>query len=51
MTYPAPAAADNSEPQPNSCNTCHYHAKDKPEDLLNVLERVKASRRNRKTFD
>ncbi|MEE9169411.1 MAG: hypothetical protein V3U73_06565 [bacterium] len=37
--------------QPNSCNACHYHKNDKPEDMLDVLERVKASGKNRKTFD
>ena len=31
--------------QPNSCNGCHYHEKDKPEDMLNVLDKVKNKRR------
>ncbi|MBI4688201.1 MAG: hypothetical protein HY756_10575 [Nitrospirae bacterium] len=31
--------------QPNSCNGCHYHEKDKPEDMLNVLDNVKNKRR------
>jgi len=43
--------AVGSKEQPNSCNSCHYHKNDKPEDMLNVLDRVKTSRRNRKTFD
>jgi predicted CXXCH cytochrome family protein len=29
------------EKQPNSCNACHYHANDKPEDLLKVYEAVR----------
>ncbi len=27
--------------QPNSCNGCHYHEKDKPEDMLKVVESIK----------
>lgn len=27
--------------QPNSCNACHYHAKDKPEDLLKAIDAVR----------
>ncbi|MBW2174732.1 MAG: hypothetical protein JRF64_08885 [Deltaproteobacteria bacterium] len=44
-------AAGGSEKQPNSCNACHYHINDKPEEMLNVLERVKTSGKNRRTFD
>ncbi len=29
--------------QPNSCNACHYHKSDKPEDMLKVLEGIKNS--------
>jgi len=43
--------AGGFEKQPNSCNACHYHTEDSPVDMLNVLERVKASRKDRKTFD
>ncbi len=31
--------------QPNSCNACHYHEKDKPEDMMKVVEAVKNKRR------
>lgn len=27
--------------QPNSCNTCHYHNDDDPEDLQKALDAVK----------
>ncbi len=27
--------------QPNSCNLCHYHKNDKPEDLARVLDSIK----------
>ena len=43
--------AGGSEKQPNSCNACHYHKNDTPEDMLNVLEKVKTSGKDRKTFD
>jgi len=33
------------EKQPNSCNSCHYHKNDSPEDMLNVIEKVKSSGR------
>ena len=39
------------EKQPNSCNACHYHKNDSPEDMLNVLKKVKTSGKNRKAFD
>lgn len=42
--------AGGFEEQPNSCNACHYHKNDKPEDMLNVLERINTSGKNRKTF-
>lgn len=42
--------AGGSDKQPNSCNLCHYHEDDKPEDLLNVLQRVKISGQNREAF-
>ena len=42
--------AGNSDKQPNSCNACHYHANDKPDDMLDVLQRVKASGKNRRAF-
>ncbi len=29
--------------QPNSCNACHYHEKDSPEELLKVLETARVS--------
>ena len=41
--------AGGSEEQPNSCNACHYHKNDTPEDMLNVLEKVKTSGKERKT--
>ena len=44
-------AAGGLAKQPNSCNACHYHKNDSPESLLKVLERVKASRKARKTFN
>lgn len=31
--------------QPNSCNGCHYHEKDKPEDMMKVVETIKNKRR------
>jgi predicted CXXCH cytochrome family protein len=31
--------------QPNSCNACHYHEKDKPEELLKVIESVRNKKR------
>jgi len=43
--------AGGSEKQPNSCNACHYHKNDKPEDMLKVLEQVKRSRKNMMTGD
>jgi predicted CXXCH cytochrome family protein len=33
--------------QPNSCNACHYHEKDKPEDMLNVIDNVKNKQREK----
>ncbi len=36
--------------QPNSCNACHYHQNDKPEDMLKILEKAKTSGKNRKEF-
>ena len=42
--------AGGFEKQPNSCNACHYHKNDKPEDMLNVLEKIKTSGKNRKAF-
>ncbi|NOZ85653.1 MAG: hypothetical protein GXP49_05215 [Deltaproteobacteria bacterium] len=27
--------------QPNACNLCHYHKKDRPEDLARVLDEIK----------
>ncbi len=43
--------AGGLDKQPNSCNACHYHKKDSPAALLKVLERVKKSRKDRKTFN
>ncbi len=43
--------AGGSEKQPNSCNSCHYHKNDNPQDMLNVLEKIKTSGKDRKTFD
>lgn len=43
--------AGDAKKQPNSCNTCHYHKNDNPEDMLNVLDRVKKFGKSRKTFD
>ncbi len=43
--------AGGSEKQPNSCNACHYHNNDKPEDMLKVLEQVKRSGKNMMTGD
>ncbi len=43
--------AGSFEKQPNSCNACHYHKNDTPQDMLNVLEKVKTSGKDRKTFD
>ncbi|MCD6532523.1 MAG: hypothetical protein J7L25_00380, partial [Deltaproteobacteria bacterium] len=43
--------AGGLDKQPNSCNACHYHKNDTPEEMLNVLKKVKASARNRMTFD
>jgi predicted CXXCH cytochrome family protein len=31
--------------QPNSCNACHYHEKDSPEDMLKVLETLKSKKK------
>ncbi len=42
--------AGGVEKQPNSCNTCHYHKNDKPEDMLHVLKKVKTAGKNRKAF-
>ena len=42
--------AGGLDKQPNSCNQCHYHHKDDPKALLNVLDQVKAQGRNRKSF-
>jgi len=43
--------AGGLEKQPNSCNSCHYHKDDRPEEMLKILEKVKSSRKNRKTFN
>ncbi len=43
--------AGGLEKQPNSCNACHYHKNDPPEEMLNVLKKVKISGKNRKAFD
>jgi hypothetical protein len=43
--------AGGFEKQPNSCNACHYHKNDTPEDMLNVLKKVKTFGKERKTFD
>jgi hypothetical protein len=32
--------------QPNSCNLCHYHKNDTPQELLQVLEAIRASGKN-----
>lgn len=42
--------AGGLDKQPNSCNLCHYHKDDSPEDLLDILRRVKTSGLNRKEF-
>ncbi|MBC8414481.1 hypothetical protein H8E50_12555 [bacterium] len=31
----------SGDKQPNSCNLCHYHKDDKPEDLQKVLDNIK----------
>ena len=31
--------------QPNSCNGCHYHEKDKPEDMLKAIETIRNKKR------
>ncbi len=36
--------------QPNSCNTCHYHNDEKPEDLLKILNTVKESGKGRQSY-
>jgi predicted CXXCH cytochrome family protein len=42
--------AGSVEKQPNSCNQCHYHKKDKPDTLLKVLEKVKQEGKKRDSF-
>jgi hypothetical protein len=42
--------AGGYDKQPNSCNACHYHKNDKPEDMLKILEKIKISGKNRKAF-
>ena len=42
--------AGGFEKQPNSCNACHYHKKETPEEMLNVLEKVKEFGKKRGTF-
>jgi hypothetical protein len=34
-------AGGNQTIQPNSCNNCHYHSEDKPEELAAVMEALK----------
>ena len=36
--------------QPNSCNLCHYHKGDKPEDMLMILRKAKESGRSRTEY-
>ena len=43
--------AGNIDKQPNSCNLCHYHNNDTPEELLDILNKVRASGRNRTDFN
>jgi predicted CXXCH cytochrome family protein len=43
--------AGGQEKQPNSCNLCHYHKSDKPDELLDILKQVRISGKNRKRFD
>lgn len=31
--------------QPNSCNGCHYHEKDKPEDMMKVIKTIKKKKK------
>lgn len=33
--------AGGNDKQPNSCNICHYHKDDPPEEMLEVLNRIK----------
>jgi len=40
--------AGDIDKQPNSCNLCHYHKNDDPQELLDILENVRASGRNKK---
>jgi len=35
------------EKQPNSCNLCHYHKDDKPQEMWNILKKVKAEGKKR----
>ncbi len=42
--------AGGLEKQPNSCNLCHYHKKDDPKELLDVLNRVRKSGKERRVF-
>jgi len=39
--------AGGVDKQPNSCNLCHYHSDDSPQELLDILNKVRASGRNR----
>jgi hypothetical protein len=34
----------------NSCNLCHYHKSDKPDELLDILKQVRISGKDRKLF-
>lgn len=43
-------AAGGVGKQPNSCNLCHYHKNDDPAKLLEILERIKKERRDRRVF-
>ena len=43
--------AGGVDKQPNSCNGCHYHKNDTPEEMLKVLQQVKTSRKNRTMFE
>ncbi len=38
---PPSATIKLGKKQPNSCNLCHYHKDDKPEDLQKVLDSIK----------
>jgi hypothetical protein len=42
--------AGGQEKQPNSCNLCHYHKSDKPDELLDILKQVRISGKDRNLF-